>query len=143
MNGTQVTFAGNLTDDPELSYTPSGVAVANFRVAVTPRIKDGESWKDGETAFYRCAAWRDYAENATESLSKGDRVVVVGTLKTREWETAEGQKRLSLEVNVDELGPTLQWAVAKPQKTRRGERASQPAQTSASKSGDFNDAPPF
>jgi single-strand DNA-binding protein len=140
MQNTQITLVGNLTDDPELKFTPSGAAVANFRVAVTDRVQRQGEWVDGETAFYRCAAWRGVAENVTESLTKGSRVLIVGTLRTRTWEGQDGQKRLDLEVNVDEIGPSLQWATAKPEKVRRdGQR--QPA--TASKGGSFNDTPPF
>jgi single-strand DNA-binding protein len=87
MADTTTILTGNLTDNPELHLTPNGTAVANFRVAVTPRIREGNDWKDGETSFYRVNAWRQLAENATESLSKGDRVIVVGRLKARSWET--------------------------------------------------------
>jgi single-strand DNA-binding protein len=87
MPDTHVTITGNLTDDPELSYTPNGAAVVNFRLAVTPRVKQGDSWKDGETSFFRITAWRDLAEHLADSLSKGDRVIVLGQLRMRSWET--------------------------------------------------------
>ncbi len=89
MPDTTTIICGNLTDAPELKFTPNGAAVANFRVAVTPRVREGDTWKDGETSFFRVNAWRQLAENATESLSKGDRVIVVGRLKARSWETPE------------------------------------------------------
>jgi single-strand DNA-binding protein len=108
-----VTLVGNLTDDLELRFTPQGTAVANFRLAVTPRVKDGDGWKDGETSFFRVNAWRQLAENAAESLRKGDRAVVVGRLKTRSWETPEGEKRSVTEIEADEVGPSLKWATAR------------------------------
>jgi single-strand DNA-binding protein len=85
MPDTHVAITGNLTDDPEVTFTPNGAAVANFRLAVTPRVKDGEGWKDGETSFFRITAWRDLATHLAESLSKGDRVIVLGQLRTRSW----------------------------------------------------------
>ena len=93
MADTHVTITGNLTDNPELTYTPNGAAVANFRLAVTPRVRDGNGWKDGDTSFFRITAWRDLAEHLADSLAKGDRVIVQGQLKTRSWETPEGDKR--------------------------------------------------
>src|SRR5215218_8302611 len=101
MPDTHVTIVGNLTDDPEVSFTPNGAAVCNFRLAVTPRIKDGEGWRDGDTSFYRINAWRDLAEHVTDSLSKGDRALVLGRLKTRSWETAEGERRSTVEVEAE------------------------------------------
>jgi len=90
----QITIVGNLTDDPELRYTPNGAAVVNFSVAVTPRIRDeGGGWKDGDTSFFRVNAWRTLAENTAESLTRGSRVVVVGRLRQRSWETPEGARR--------------------------------------------------
>jgi len=118
MPDTFVSLIGNLTDDPELRFTPNGAAVANFRLAVTPRVRDGEGWKDGETSFFRVNVWRDLAEHVAESLSKGDRAVVVGRLRTRSWETPEGDKRSVTEVEADEIGPSLKFATAKPQRTR-------------------------
>jgi single-strand DNA-binding protein len=93
--------------------------VANFTVAVTPRVKDGDGWKDGETSFLRVTAWRQLAEHAADSLSKGDRVVVYGTLRQRSWETDAGQRRSTVEVQVEEVGPSLRWATAKPERVRR------------------------
>src|SRR6266566_1327846 len=94
----QVMLVGNLTDDPELRFTPNGAAVANFRLAVTPRVRDGDAWKDGETSFFRVNVWRQMAENVAESMTKGSRAVVVGRLRTRSWETPEGEKRSVPEV---------------------------------------------
>jgi single-strand DNA-binding protein len=93
MLDTHVTITGNLTDDPEVTFTPSGQAVCNFRLAVTPRVKDGDGWKDGDTSFFRITAWRQLAEHIGDSLSKGDRVIVTGQLRSRAWETPEGDKR--------------------------------------------------
>jgi single-strand DNA-binding protein len=119
MSDTHVTITGNLTADPELKFTPNGAAVANFRVAVTSRVRDGEGWRDGDTSFYRVTAWRDLATNLTDSLSKGDRVVIVGQLRMRSWETPEGEQRSVVEVTADEVGPSLRWATAKPQRASR------------------------
>ena len=101
MPDTHVTITGNLTTDPELTITNSGAAVANFRVAVTSRVRDGNAWRDGDTSFYRVTAWRDLAQNVTDSLSKGDRVVIVGQLRMRSWETPEGEQRSVVEVTAD------------------------------------------
>ena len=111
----QVTFVGNLTSDPELRFTPSGAAVANFTVACTPRTldKNTNEWKDGETTFLRCQVWRQYAENVAESLTKGARVIVTGRLKQRSYETKEGEKRTSIEVDVEDIGPALRNATCK------------------------------
>jgi single-strand DNA-binding protein len=137
----QVMLVGNLTDDPELRFTPGGAAVANFRLAVTPRIRQGDSWTDGETSFFRINAWRSMAENVAESLTKGARAIVIGRLRMRSWETPEGEKRSVVEVEADEVAPSLKWATAKPQ---RGNREGEPlAKTAASKGGQFNDEPPF
>jgi single-strand DNA-binding protein len=139
MSDTHVTLTGNLTDDPELKFTPTGASVATFRIAVTPRIRDGESWRDGETSFFRVNAWRDLAEHVADSLTKGDRAIVIGRLKARTWETAEGDKRTVVEVEADEVAPSLRWATAKPQRaTRTGTKA-----TATAAVGDFADAPPF
>jgi single-strand DNA-binding protein len=116
MPDTFVSLVGNLTDDPEVRFTPQGTTVASFRLAVTPRVKDGEGWKDGETSFFRINAWRDLAEHAADSLSKGDRALVLGRLKTRSWETAEGERRSVVEVEAEEIGPSLKWATATPQR---------------------------
>ena len=119
---TTLTLIGNLTNDPELRFTPSGAAVANFTVASTPRMFDRQSneWKDGETLFMRCSIWRDAAENVAESLQRGSRVIVTGRLKSRSYETKEGEKRTTMELEVDELGPSLRYATAKVNRTQRG-----------------------
>ncbi|MEO7130433.1 MAG: single-stranded DNA-binding protein [Dermatophilaceae bacterium] len=119
---TVITIIGNLTADPELRFTPSGSAVANFTVASTPRMFDRQSneWKDGETLFLRCSVWRDAAENVAESLNRGMRVIASGRLKSRSYETKEGEKRTVLEMEVDEIGPSLRSATAKVNKTQRG-----------------------
>jgi single-strand DNA-binding protein len=119
---TLLTLIGNLTADPELRFTPSGAAVANFTVASTPRAFDRQSneWKDGETLFMRCSVWRDAAENVAESLQRGSRVIVTGRLKSRSYDTKEGEKRTVMELEVDELGPSLRYATAKVNKTQRG-----------------------
>ncbi len=119
---TTITIVGNLTADPELRFTPSGAAVANFTVASTPRTFDRQSndWKDGETLFMRCSVWRDAAENVAESLHRGTRVVVTGRLKSRSYETKEGEKRTVIELDVDEVGPSLRYASAKVTKAERG-----------------------
>jgi single-strand DNA-binding protein len=118
---TQITLVGNLVDDPELRFTPSGAAVANFRVASTPRTFDRASgeWKDGESMFLTCTVWRQYAENVAESLQRGMRVIVQGRLKQRSYETREGEKRTVFEVDVDEVGPALRSATAKVTKAQR------------------------
>jgi single-strand DNA-binding protein len=118
MPDTTVTIAGNLTGEPELRFTPNGAAVANFTLAVTPRVKDGDSWRDGETSFFRCVAWRALAEHLAE-LAKGDRVLAVGSLRQRSWEAEDGQRRSVVEVQVEEAGPSLRWATAKPQRTSK------------------------
>jgi single-strand DNA-binding protein len=118
---TTITVVGNLTADPELRFTPSGAAVANFTVASTPRIYDRQSgeWKDGEALFLRCNIWREAAENVAESLTRGSRVIVSGRLKQRSFETREGEKRTVVEVEVDEIGPSLRYATAKVNKASR------------------------
>jgi len=118
---TIITVVGNLTDDPELRFTPSGAAVANFTVASTPRTlnKQTNEWEDGEAMFLRCSVWRQAAENVAESLQKGARVVVQGRMRARTWETREGEKRTSFEIDVDEIGPSLRWATAKVAKAGR------------------------
>jgi len=135
MPDTHVTIAGNLTADPELTITTSGAQVANFRVAVTARVRDGNAWRDGDTSFYRVNCWRDLAANLTDSLGKGDRVVVVGQLRMRSWETPEGEQRSVVEVTAEEVGPSLRWATAKPERAKRNGDASDP--------GQFKDEPPF
>lgn len=118
--GNQVTIVGNLTDDPELRYTPNGVPVATFTVAVNRRTRDDSGqWKDGETSFFRCNVWRQQAENVAESLNKGTRAIVVGRLRQRSWETPEGQKRTVVEIEVETVGPALEWAKATVSKTPR------------------------
>jgi single-strand DNA-binding protein len=136
-----VTLIGNLTDNPELRFTPNGAAVANFRLAVTPRVKDGDSWRDGETSFFRITCWRALAENVTESLSKGARAIVIGRLRMRSWETDASEKRTVVEVEADEVAPSLKWATAQ---LTRGNREGEPlVKSGASKGGQFNDEPPF
>jgi single-strand DNA-binding protein len=118
---TQLTLVGNLVDDPELRFTPSGAAVANFRVASTPRVFDRQAneFKDGESMFLSCTVWRQYAENVAESLQRGMRVIVQGRLKQRSYDTREGEKRTVFEIDVDEVGPSLKYATAKVTKTTR------------------------
>lgn len=119
---TTITVVGNLTSDPELRFTPSGASVASFTVASTPRFLDKSSneWKDGDALFLRCSVWRQAAENAAESLHRGDRVIVTGRLKQRSFETKEGEKRTVVEIDVDEVGPSLKYASAKVVKASRG-----------------------
>jgi single-strand DNA-binding protein len=116
-----ITVIGNLTDDPELRFTPSGAAVAKFRVASTPRFLDKQTneWKDGEPLFLACNLWRQAAENVAESLQRGTRVIVTGRLRQRSYETREGEKRTVMELEVDEIGPSLRYATAKVQKMQR------------------------
>ena len=135
MSDTHVTITGNLTTDPELKFTPNGAAVANFRIAVTSRVRDGNTWRDGETSFFRVNAWRQLAQHVTDSLAKGDRAVVIGRLRSRSWETPEGERRSVVEVQAEEVGPSLRWATATP------ERAT--GNGSAKGRGEFNDDPPF
>ena len=119
---TVITVVGNLTDDPELRFTPSGAAVASFTVASTPRTFDKATneWKDGDALFLRCSIWRQAAENVAESLTKGMRVVVQGRLRQRSYETREGEKRTVVELDVEEVGPSLKYATAKVTKASRG-----------------------
>jgi len=156
---TVITIVGNLTADPELRFTPSGAAVANFTVASTPRYFDKQAgeWKDGEALFMRCSIWRQYAENVAETLSRGARVIVQGRLKQRSFETKEGEKRTVVELDVDEIGPALRYATAKVNKTSRGGSggggggfggsgggSDDPwAAAPAASSGGFSDEPPF
>ncbi|RSM50625.1 single-stranded DNA-binding protein [Amycolatopsis balhimycina DSM 5908] len=118
---TTITVVGNLTSDPELRFTPAGAAVANFTVASTPRTLDRQSgeWKDGEALFLRCSLWRQAAENAAESLTRGSRVLVTGRLVQRSFETKEGEKRTVVELQVDEIGPSLRYATATVTKVSR------------------------
>ena len=129
----QVMLVGNLTDGPELRFTPNGATVANFRLAVTARVKDGEGWRDGDTSFYRITAWRQLAEHIGDSLTKGNRVIVLGQLRARSWETPEGERRTVVEVQAEEVGPSLRWATAKPERATNGKPSK----------GEFNDDPPF
>jgi len=166
---TQITIAGNLVDDPELRFTPSGQPVAKFRVASTPRYldKNTNEWKDGDSLFLTCNVWRQAAENVAESLTRGTRVIVSGRLRQRSYETKEGEKRTVYEIEVDDVGPSLRNASAKVSKMARtggdgnygqgGQRSSggrpsggQGAQGGsgdsdpwASDSGSFSDEPPF
>jgi len=161
---TVITVIGNLTADPELRFTQSGAAVANFTVASTPRTLDRASgeWKDGEALFLRCNIWRQAAENVAESLTRGARVIVSGRLKQRSFETREGEKRTVVELEVDEIGPSLRYATAKVNKVARGSgggggfgggggATSAPADdpwgsappASAPGGGGFSDEPPF
>jgi single-strand DNA-binding protein len=119
---TTITLVGNLTADPELRFTPSGAAVANFTVASTPRTFDRQTneWRDGDAMFLSCAVWRQAAENVAESLQKGMRVIVQGRLKSRSYETREGEKRTVFEIDVDEIGPALKYATAKVSRTSSG-----------------------
>jgi single-strand DNA-binding protein len=135
----QVMLVGNLTEDPELRFTPSGAAVASFRLAVTPRIRQGDQWTDGETSFFRVNAWRALGENVAESLTKGARAVVIGRLRMRSWETPEGERRSAVEVEADEVGASLKFATAKPERTK----AKTAAAAGAAKGGQFDDEPPF
>ena len=118
---TVITVVGNLTGDPELRFTPSGAAVANFTIASTPRAFDKQTneWKDGDTLFLNCSIWRQAAENVAESLQKGMRVVAQGRLKQRSYETREGEKRTVVELDVEEVGPSLKYATAKVARVQR------------------------
>jgi single-strand DNA-binding protein len=160
---TTITVVGNLTADPELRFTPSGAAVASFTVASTPRTLDRQSgeWKDGDALFLRCNIWRQAAENVAESLNRGARVIVTGRLRQRSYETKEGEKRTVVELEVDEVGPSLRYANAKVNKVQRasgdgggfgggggGSRNSGPADdpwgsAPPASSGGFADEPPF
>ncbi|TWF94701.1 single-stranded DNA-binding protein [Saccharopolyspora dendranthemae] len=119
---TVITVVGNLTADPELRFTPSGAAVANFTIASTPRTFDRQSgeWKDGEALFLRCNIWRQAAENVAETLTRGMRVIAQGRLRQRSFETKEGEKRTVVELEVDDIGPALRYATAKVNKVSRG-----------------------
>jgi single-strand DNA-binding protein len=130
---------GNLTSDPELRYTQNGTPVVNFSLAVNQRIKDADgTWRDGETSFFKVNVWRDQAENVAESLAKGHRAVVLGRLRTRSWETPEGDKRTSTEIDADEVAPSLRWAIATPERATRTRSAERGAER-----GQFNDPAPF
>ena len=154
---TVITVVGNLTDDPELRFTPSGAAVAKFRIASTPRTLDRQSgeWKDGEPLFLQCNVWRDAAEHVAESLQRGARVIVQGRLRQRSYETREGEKRTVYELEVDEIGPSLRYATAKVQRMSRsggggggggfgasnggGGGSRQPSSSSGGGGGNFDD----
>ena len=145
-NEPTLTVVGNLTSDPELRFTPNGAAVANFTVASTPRQFDRQTneWKDGETLFMRCSVWREAAENAAESLTRGARVIVTGRLVSRSWETKEGEKRTVMEMQVDEVGPSLRYATAKVTKTdRKGGGGADAWTTPAGSPGSAYDEAPF
>src|SRR6266545_6532235 len=138
-------IVGNLVDDPELRFTGNGTAVANLRVAVTQRIQQDGTWRDGETSFFKVNAWRDQAEHLADSLGKGDRVMVTGRLRQRSWETPEGDKRSVTEIEADEVGASLKFATAKVERATsrgNGERATG-QQRQAERGGDFNDPAPF
>ena len=155
---TVITVVGNLTDDPELRFTSSGAAVANFTVASTPRFfdKNTNDWKDGDALFLRCSIWRQAAENVAETLTKGARVIVQGRLKQRSYETRDGEKRTVYELDVDEVGPSLKYATAKVVKVSRGSggggfgggsspaaAASAPAEDPWASAPAVDDEPPF
>ncbi|MBA3420024.1 MAG: single-stranded DNA-binding protein [Geodermatophilaceae bacterium] len=147
---TIITVVGNITADPELRFTPSGAAVANFTVASTPRTfdKNSNEWKDGDALFLRCSIWRQAAENVAESLTRGARVVVTGRLKQRSFETKEGEKRTVVELDVDEVGPSLKYATAKVTKASRGSggfgggSGGSPDSGSGASDDPWNQAPP-
>jgi single-strand DNA-binding protein len=134
---TTITIVGNLTADPELRFTPAGAAVVAFSIASTPRAfdKTKNEWKDGDTLFLRASAWRDLAEHVAESLTKGQRVVATGRLKQRSYEDREGVKRTVVELDVDEIGPSLKYATAKVTKATRNNGAPHPADTTAGAGG--------
>lgn len=138
-NETPITIVGNLTADPELMYTPSGVALARFTVASTPRRFDKNTgdYVDGDTLFMRCTAWRHLAENVAESLNRGHRVIVTGRLRQSSWETPDGDKRWSIDLDVDDIGPSLRWATVKVTKsTHTGPGATDPNDPWAKPPGD-------
>jgi single-strand DNA-binding protein len=135
VSDNQVTLTGNLTDDPELRFTPNGVAVANFRLAVDQRVWDTDGWKDGESSYFRVNVWRDQAEHVSRSLHKGARCVVVGRLKSRSWETPEGQRRSAVEVDAEEVGMSMRFApAAQPAEAATAEPAA-PAKATPAKAG--------
>ncbi|MER6047554.1 single-stranded DNA-binding protein [Streptomyces sp. NPDC001793] len=149
MGETPITIIGNLTADPEVRFTPSGAALAKFTVASTPRTYDKESgqWKDGTAAFFRCAAWRQLAEHIADSLAKGSRVVLSGRIRQHNWQTPEGENRSMLAVEVDDIGPSLQFATATVQRTQRntptGANGDPWATGPDSANGGPDDKPPF
>ena len=125
-NETYVTVVGNIVQDPELRFTPSGAAVASFTIASTPRYKDNDgTWKDSDALFMRCSIWRQAAENVAESLQKGMRVVAYGQIKQRSFETQQGEKRTVIEMTVEEIGPSLRYATAKVNRTERASKQSE------------------
>jgi single-strand DNA-binding protein len=138
-NDTQITIVGNLVDDPELRFTPNGAAVTKFRIASTPRFFDKQTnaWKDGEALFLTVNVWRQLAENVAESLARGTRVIVTGRLRQRQWETKEGEKRNSYEVEADEVGPSLAFATVSINKNNRGGGGS------SGGGGGFSDSDPW
>ena len=140
---TNITMIGNLVNDPELRFTPSGAAVAKFTVASTPRYldKNTNEWKDGDSLFLNCQIWRQAAENVAESLTRGMRVIVSGRLKQRSYETKEGEKRTVFEVEVDEVGPSLRNATAKVTKTNKGGGSFTPASETTSAEDPWSAAP--
>lgn len=146
---TTITVVGNLVADPELRFVPSGAQVVNFTVASTPRTFDRQSgeWKDGEALFLRCTLWRQPAENVAESLSKGARVIVTGRLKQRTWNDKDsGQKRYSIELDVEEVGPSLRFATATVKKAARGTGNTAPGDdmwNAPAGAGGFSEPPPF
>jgi single-strand DNA-binding protein len=139
------TIVGNLVDDPELRVTNNGTAVANLRVAVTQRVQQNGTWRDGETSFFKVNCWRDQAEHLADSLAKGDRVMVTGRLRQRSWETPEGDKRQVTEIEADEVGASLKFATAKVERahSRGSSDRAQAKERQAERGGDFNDPPPF
>jgi single-strand DNA-binding protein len=142
---TIITVVGNLTADPELRFTPNGAAVANFTIAATPRTFDRTSneWKDGEALFLRCSLWKQAGENVAESLTRGTRVIAQGRLKQRSYETREGEKRTVIELEVDEIGPSLKYATAKVMRAQRfgASGGGSQQQSSSSQSSGGNDDP--
>ena len=120
MNEPTITIVGNCVNEVDLKFLPSGVAVANLTVAVTPRVKQNDQWTDGETMWFRLACWRQLAEQVAESITKGCRVIATGRLSTRSYETKNGEKRTDMEIQVDSIGPELRFATAKVNKVERG-----------------------
>ena len=135
MSDNQVTLTGNLTDDPELRFTPNGVAVANFRLAVDQRVWDADGWKDGESSYFRVNVWRDQAEHVSRSLHKGARCVVVGRLKSRSWETPEGQRRSAVEVDAEEVGMSIRFSPLGPPPAGAAEEAPAPPEPAKAGNG--------
>jgi len=141
-NHTSIT--GNLAADPELRFTNTGIPVANLRVAVTQRLQDKDgTWRDGETSFHRVNVWRDQAQNLTDSLGKGDRVMVTGRLRQRSWETPEGERRTSTEIDADEVGASLKFHTAKLERAHHRGNGERAASGREAERGQFNDEPPF